>query len=140
MKLVKMIPALALVIGLAGVAHADDYETETDGRTAVDTTTIKRQVTYQCQSGKSLKVTYGFNNAKVPTYAQAYLNGKTRLMPYNMRLSDDVGTYFGDENNFSLGTSALTLSNYHKNSISNITSPGGEILYKSCNVKSVKKL
>ncbi|WP_394261078.1 adhesin [Moraxella boevrei] len=135
--LVKFVPAIALVAGMSGIAHADDFAMDPEG--ARESTVYKRQVNYQCQSGKSLSVTYGFNKQKLPTYAQANLNGKTRFMPLNMAQSDDVGTSFGDENNFSLSTSAMTLANYHKNSISTVQSPGSEILFKSCNVKGVKK-
>lgn len=140
MKLVKTISVLALTMGLTGVAHADGYETDTDARTAAQTTTTKRQVNYQCQGGKTLRVVYGFNRQEIPTYAQATLNGKTRFMPYNMRLSDNVTTHFGDDNNFNLGTSVLTISNYHSNSISTVASPSGTILFKSCTPRSVKRI
>lgn len=135
--LTKILPTLALVIGTSSMVHADDMM---DARQADDTTVTKRQVNYQCQSGKSVKVTYGFNQQNLPTYAQATLSGKSRFMPINLAYSDNVTTRFGDDNNFSLGTSALTLSNYHKVGIDTIQNPASEILYKSCKVKSVKKL
>ena len=43
-------------------------------------------------------------------------------MPFNLNRSDNVDSVFGDENNYSLMTDAMTLYNYHKLGI-NITSP-----------------
>lgn len=130
-------PLFALTTMFAGTAYAEEMM---DARQADATTVNKRQVTYQCQSGKSVKVTYGFNKQNLPTYAEANLNGKTRFMPINLAHSNSSNIRFGDDNNFSLGASAFNLSNYHKVSVDTIQSPASDILFKSCNVKSVKKL
>lgn len=117
----NILPAAVLLAGLfAGVAHADASE-------AVK----KSAVNYTCQQGKKLKVTYGFNKEKLPVYASAYLNGKTRYMPINLNRSDNVDTIFGDEDNFSLSTEAMTQANHREKAVM-ITSPGQEILFKSC--------
>lgn len=136
MKLKAMISGLALLASM-GVAHADELM---DARQADESTVNKRQVVYQCQGNKSVKVVYGFNKQNLPTYAQASLNGKSRFMPINLAHSDNVGTRFGDDNNFSIGASAITLSNYHKVGVDTIQDPANEILYKSCKVKSYKKV
>ncbi|ELA09341.1 hypothetical protein MOMA_03020 [Moraxella macacae 0408225] len=134
----KILSAVALIIGMSGVASAENFAT--DAYEADKSTVYKRKVDYQCQSGKDLSVIYGFNAQKQPTYAQASLNGKPRFMPYNMNRSDNVDTTFGDDNNFSLSTPALTLKNYHRSSIATVTSPSSEILYKSCNVKQTRRV
>lgn len=136
MKLKFITSAFALVATM-GVAHADDLM---DARQADESAVNKREVTYQCQGKKSVKVTYGFNKQKQPTYAQATLNGKSRFMPINLAHSDSVGTRFGDDDNFSLGASAITLANYHKVGVDTIQSPASDILYKDCTVKSAKKV
>jgi len=94
---------------------------------------------YDCQSDKKISVTYGFNKEYLPTFAEANLNGKKRFLPINLGRSDDVDTVFGDEDNFSTMTGALRLNNYHKSS-ANIQNASREILYKGCNVASIKKL
>ena len=104
-----------------------------------DTAVKIRQVNYTCQSNKKVSVTYGFNKQNLPTFAEANLNGKKRFLPINLGRSDDVDTVFGDEENFSIMTGALRLNNYHKSS-ANIQNASSEILYKGCDVQSVKKL
>ena len=104
-----------------------------------DTAVKIRQVNYSCQSNKKVSVTYGFNKQNLPTFAEANLNGKKRFLPINLGRSDDVDTVFGDEENFSIMTGALRLNNYHKSS-ANIQDASSEIIYKGCNVKSIKKL
>lgn len=94
----------------------------------------KSVVTYSCQQGKKLKVTYGFNKQNLPVYASAYMHGKTRYMPINLNVSDNVDTVFGDENNFKLSTNYLNRANHRKNSVM-VTSPGQEIIFKGCNPK-----
>lgn len=130
-------PLFAFATLFTGTAYAEELM---DAREADATAVKTRQVTYQCQGKNTVKVTYGFNQQNLPTYAQATLNGKSRFMPINLAHSDSVSTRFGDDNNFSLGASAFNLSNYHKVSVDTIQSPASDILFKSCNVKSVKKL
>lgn len=117
----KILASAVLLTALfAGVAHADAGE-------AVKKSTVH----YSCQQGKKVKVTYGFNKEKLPVYASAYINGKTRYMPINLNRSDDVDTVFGDENNFSLSTEAMTQAN-HREKAMMISSPGQDIVFKSC--------
>ncbi|MDO4451175.1 MAG: adhesin [Moraxella sp.] len=134
---IKLLASVFALVATMGVAHADDMM---DARKADESTVNKRQVTYQCQGKKSIKVTYGFNKQNQPTYAQATLNGKTRFMPINLAHSDNVDTWFGNDNNFNLSTPAMTLANYHKTSIATIQDPASNILYKDCQVKSSKKV
>lgn len=104
-----------------------------------DTAVKIRQVNYTCQSNKKVSVIYGFNKEYLPTFAEAKLNGKKRFLPINLGRSDNVDTVFGDEDNFSIMTGALRLNSYHKSS-ANIQNAKSEILYKGCNVASIRKL
>ncbi|MDO4776885.1 MAG: adhesin [Cardiobacteriaceae bacterium] len=95
-------------------------------------------VNYQCQSGKSVKVHYKFNNEGMPTSASATLNGKTRTMRYDQGSSDNVDTIFQDGNGYRVSSSYMDVYNYRQQSVM-IMSPGGEILYKSCAPSKTKK-
>lgn len=140
MKKLLLVPLFALsAIATTGVAHANTDEVM-DAREADETAVNLRQVSYQCQVGKSVKVTYGFNRQNLPTYAKAYLNGKNRFMPINLARSDQFSTMFGSENNFMLSAENIQFSNYHRQAIGTIQSPANDMLYKSCRVTSVKKL
>lgn len=112
-----------------------------DAREAADTAVKERQVSYVCSNKRSVKITYGFNEQGLPTFAEASLNGKNRFMPINLARSNNVNTNFGDENNFSLMSigSDLNLSNYHRSSV-NVQDPSSQILYKLCDAKSVRKI
>ena len=96
-------------------------------------TVAKKSVNYTCLNRKTITVTYGFNQAGLPTYAQAILNGKTRTMPINLARTDNVDTVFGAENRYSLMADPIT-RNHYKSSI-NIQSPNNEILFKGCNAR-----
>ncbi len=98
---------------------------------AYDATVSKGQVSYQCQSKKSVTVTYGFDKKGKPTYAMALLEGKKRFMPLNFQRSDHVDTTFGDDNSHRLGTDYMDSSNYQQKSIL-ITNPGNQIIFKNC--------
>ena len=133
MKKLASILSIALLASSAGTAMASG-ETKTpqsDEYEAAANTVMKKSVKYRCQNGKRTKVTYGFNKQGLPTYAQAYINGKTRFMPVNLYHSDIVSSAFGDENNFSLMSDVITAKNYRKSHI-NIQSPSSEIVYKGC--------
>ena len=84
------------------------------------------QVKYTFQINKKVSVTYGFNKEYLPTFAEANLNGKKRFLPINLGRSDNVGTVFGDEDNFSIMTGELRLNNYHKSS-ANIQNASSEV-------------
>lgn len=137
MKAVKFITSVfACGVLFTGVSHASDLM---DARQADETATKVRQVTYQCAKGGNVKVTYGFNAQKLPTFAQAHLGGKTRFLPINLKHSDMVGTSFGDENSWKIGGSAITLGNYHKSDVI-IQDPNSVIEYKTCKVVATKKV
>lgn len=132
-SVIKFIPVIALMLGstdaLANtVSHSDADQAR---KSAVKT----RAVNYTCQNGEKVSVKYGFNKQNLPTYAQASLNDKTRFMPINPYRTDDAGTVFGDEDNFSLNggvdANALTYKNIRKSSI-NVLSPASEIIHKGC--------
>lgn len=136
MKAVKIVaPLLACGVLFSGVASAEVMEPSEAHATA----TKVRQVTYSCNKGGQIKVKYGFNKQNLPTYAEAHLGGKTRFLPINLARSDIAGTFFGDDNSWTIGGSALTLHNYHKSDVL-IQNPNSEIQYKSCKVANVKKL
>lgn len=139
MKALKILApvALALTALTAPIAHANDTM---DEQQAVSTTTKVRQVNYACTSGGQVSVKYGFNRQNLPTYAQAYVGGKIRFMPINLAKSDSVGTSFGAENGYMLGTEALTLHNYHTAGMVGIQNHASEFTHKDCRVKSVKKI
>lgn len=135
MKTLKIItPLFALGMGLSSIAHA---QATMDAATADNSAVKVRQVTYKCATGGTTKVTYGFNQQKLPTYAEANLGGKTRFLPINLNRSDLAGTFFGDENSWQIGTDALTLGNYHKSDML-IQDPSANIAYKSCKVVKIK--
>lgn len=122
---------IAGVVSLFAIplAHAD-YAS--DAQEAQRSTVTKKTVNYQCQNGKRVRVTYGFNAQKLPTYAQAGINGKNWFMPINLNRSDNVDTVFGDANNYSIMTDAMTLANHRSKSI-NIQSASGQFAFKGCN-------
>ncbi|WLF83733.1 adhesin [Moraxella sp. ZY210820] len=122
-----IVPAALLSVGLMATATAN-AQTAQEAHASTVTT---KQVTYVCSGKKPVKVTYGFNKQGLPTYAQAVLNGKARFMPINLAHSDFVGTHFGNENSYTLGTDAITVKNYKKSTIL-VTTPDNEIIYKNC--------
>lgn len=122
MKAVKILTALALSAGMMATAGA-----------AVDANKITKRGTvhYSCQSGKNVSVSYGFNAAGVPVTATAKLEGKTRVLRYDMNRSDNVGTFFKDARGYDIGADELNSRNFRKASLM-ITSPKNQILFKSC--------
>lgn len=88
-------------------------------------------VAYACQNGRSLEVNYQFNSVGIPTQAQARLDGANRVMNYDLNRSDNVDTYFKDDDGYTISTSNMTSGNYQKAAI-NVLSPDSRILYKSC--------
>lgn len=127
--LLKLAPAM-LVALVSTVATAEVAEQSDAGQAYADTVSQK-SVNYRCNSGKSVKVTYGFNEQGLPTYAQANVNGKSRFMPINLNSTGSDGTNFGDENNFSLSSDVMDSTNYRNADIM-IMSPSSEIVYKGC--------
>lgn len=115
-------------ITLLGFAVSANAQTAQE---AADLTVSKRSVNYSCDLKRKVKVTYGFNKQGLPTFAESKLNGKKRFMPINLSRSDNVDTIFGDDNNFSLTTDAMTNKNYRSKAIL-IMDPASEILFKNC--------
>ena len=101
---------------------------------AADSTVMTRTVKYSCDHKKQVKVTYGFNEQGLPTYAQFKSGGKQRFIPINLSRSDNVDTIFGDENNFSLSANAFDNKTYRSKNMM-IMTPASEIIYKNCKPK-----
>lgn len=139
-KLTAALSSAGILISMLGSGSAMAYSDKVmEPSESYDSAVKHRQVNYTCQNNKKVSVTYGFNKQNLPTFAEANLNGKKRFLPINLGRSDMVDTVFGDEENFSVMTGALRLNNYHKSS-ANIQDASSEIIYKGCNVKSIKKL
>lgn len=139
-KLTTVLSSSAILAATLASGSALAYSEQVmDAATSHDTAVKVRQVNYSCQNNNKVSVTYGFNKQNLPTYASVNLNGKDRFLPINLGRSDDVDTVFGDEDNYSIMSSALSLGNYHKSSV-NIQDASSKIVYKGCDVKSIKKL
>ncbi len=91
-------------------------------------------VQYDCQSNKSVKVTYQFNKQGLPTSAKAMIDGRVHHMPINLSRSDNSGTVFGKDNQYVLSSGYLDSKNYKKSNIL-LTSPSNKILFKNCSAK-----
>lgn len=91
----------------------------------------EKSVSYQCGGGKAVTVSYHFNEAGLPTQASALLQGKTRVMEYNLERSDNVETLFNNAEGYRLSTSYMDSQNYREQGIV-ITSPKDELLFKNC--------
>ncbi len=88
-------------------------------------------VDYACQSNRSVKVSYHFNEQGLPTKAVAVINGAKRVMPINLSRSNHVDTIFGEEGQYVLSANYIDSRNYRRSSIL-VTSPKNEILFKNC--------
>lgn len=122
MKALKIFSAVALSAGLIASANA-----------AIDANKITKRgtVNYSCQGGKRVTVNYGFNAAGIPVTATARVDGKNRVMRYDLGRSDRVSAFFKDARGYRLGAGELTSRNFRKSSVM-ITSPRNQILFKSC--------
>ncbi|EPT3432531.1 TPA: adhesin [Neisseria gonorrhoeae] len=112
---------LSSAIALSSMAAAD-----TDNPTVA-----KKTVSYVCQQGKKVKVTYGFNKQGLTTYASAVINGKRVQMPINLDKSDNMDTFYGKEGGYVLSTGAMDSKSYRKQPIM-ITAPDNQIVFKDC--------
>ena len=90
-------------------------------------------VSYVCQQGKQVDVSYQFNSRGKPVSARARLNGSNRNMAFDARRSDSTGTAFKDRAGYNLTGPVLTASNYRSEEGISILSPRSEFLYKDCN-------
>ena len=89
-------------------------------------TVAKKTVSYVCQQGKKVKVTYGLT-----TYASAAIKGKQVQMPINLDKSDNMDTFYGKEGGYVLSTGAMDSKSYRKQPIM-ITAPDNQIVFKDC--------
>ena len=94
-------------------------------------TVAKKTVSYVCQQGKKVKVTYGFNKQGLTTYASAAIKGKQVQMPINLDKSDNMDTFYGKEGGYVLSTGAMDSKSYRKQPIM-ITAPDNQIVFKDC--------
>ncbi|WP_314367796.1 adhesin [Neisseria cinerea] len=94
-------------------------------------TVTKKTVSYVCQQGKEVKVTYGFNKQGLTTYASAAIKGKQVQMPINLDKSDNMDTFYGKEGGYVLSTGAMDSKSYRKQPIM-ITAPDNQIVFKDC--------
>ena len=88
-------------------------------------------VSYMCLNNRRVKVNYAFNGAGVPVKAEAVVNGRKRVMQYDLNRSDNVDTFFKDGAGYSLTSSNMDANNFRQNDIM-ITAPNGELVYKDC--------
>lgn len=125
MKTIKILTALVLSAGMMASAGA-----------AIDANKITKRgtVSYKCQNNRHVTVKYGFNAAGVPVTATAKLEGKTRVLRYDMNRSDNFSTYFKDKRGYRWGGNEMNSRNYRKASF-NITSPTNYMLFKSCSAR-----
>ena len=140
MKIALFAPVLAF--GLIGLSSTASAQSAIDPQEAHASTTKIHEVTYRCSAGSgdcNLRVRYGFNRQNLPTYAQSTVYGKSRFMPINLYRSDNTGTYFGEEDNWTLGAGAMDLRNYNKVDIM-IQSPDNDITHKSCRATKVRRI
>ena len=84
-------------------------------------TVAKKTVSYVCQQGKKVKV----------TYASAAIKGKQVQMPINLDKSDNMDTFYGKEGGYVLSTGAMDSKSYRKQPIM-ITAPDNQIVFKDC--------
>ena len=121
MKLLTTV-ILSSALALSGMAAAAGTD---------NPTVAKKTVSYVCQQGKKVKVTYGFNKQGLTTYASAAIKGKQVQMPINLDKSDNMDTFYGKEGGYVLSTGAMDSKSYRKQPIM-ITAPDNQIVFKDC--------
>lgn len=112
--------------------HRFEGETNPPHQVISNPTEYTRTVNYRCQSGKSLKVTYGFNHQGLPTYAAFRDGGRIQSLPIDLNRSDNVDSEFNSVRGYRLVTDSLNSKNYRQKPIM-ITAPNQQIVYKGCN-------
>lgn len=134
----KLLVSTLLLASSMGMAQSN---MATDAAQAAADTVKIREVSYSCRQGGNLVVTYGFNAQRLPTYAEAFLGGKTRFMPINLNLSSVAGTTFGEsEDSWRLDADYMELNNYHKIGLATVQDPANEITHKDCRVVKTRKI
>lgn len=99
---------------------------------SIDNPTVsKKTVSYVCQQGKKVKVTYGFNKQGLTTYASAVINGARVQMPINLDKSDNMDTLYGKEGGYMLSTGEMDSKSYREQPIM-ITAPNNQMIFKDC--------
>ncbi len=121
MKLVSAVALSALMFAGSAAIAAD----------ISNPTVSTKSVTYRCQQGKRVTVTYGFNKQGLTTYASANVNGRRRVMPIDLNRSDNVDTFYGEEGDYVLTTGYMDSKSFRKQPIM-ITAPNDQIVYKGC--------
>lgn len=121
MKLLSAVIVLSSLASVTGTAMAG----------ISNPTVAKKSVSYRCQNGNHVAVTYGFNKQGLTTYASTVVHGRRVTMPIDLNRSDNVETYYGKEGGYVLGTGYMDSKSYRKQSIM-ITNPNNEIIYKDC--------
>ena len=91
-------------------------------------------VSYSCQGGKNVSVSYDFNSAGVPTDVSFKANGRRITLPYDMNASDNVETLFSGRG-YRFGAEYIDSRNYRRQSVSTVTDPSNRILYKGCSAR-----
>lgn len=105
--------------------------TASSGRIDASEVVKRGSVAYVCQDNRRLNVSYGFNAAGIPVYAQAKVQGRNYKLPYNLDRSDRVDTVFSGSG-YTLTAGYVDSKNYRSQSGIMLTSPRDELLYKEC--------
>ncbi len=119
---------LATIVTLASIASVHAAPKPVDAKRI----TSRQNVSYVCQSNKSVNVQYGFNAAGIPVNASVKLAGATRVLPYDLASSDNVDTNFQDKKGYRISMENMEKRNVRKAAIATITTPNGEIAYTDC--------
>lgn len=119
---------------LSAIAVAALFAAGTAAAETGNPTVAKKTVSYKCQQGKTLSITYGFNKQGLPNYALARIDGRTRTMDINLDRSDNVDTFFIDEGGYTLGTNYMDSKNFRKQPVM-ITGPDDRVLFKNCTAR-----
>ncbi|PJK04216.1 hypothetical protein CO612_05660 [Lysobacteraceae bacterium NML71-0210] len=91
-------------------------------------------VSYHCDGGRTLAVSYSFNSAGIPTQARMRINGANRVLSYDLDRSSDVETFFKDRSGYTLSSDYIDASNYQR-SAALVMAPNGNILFKGCQAR-----
>lgn len=122
------------VLGLASVAMLAAAPVAGARTTINNPTVAKKAVNYGCQSGKSTRITYGFNRQGLPTSATISVGRHVMVLPYNQAMSNDQETWFGREGGYRVATDYMDSKNYREKNVS-VFSPKEEFLFKNCDAR-----
>ncbi len=123
MKPFKSAFALVCVLAAAASAHAESGT-----------------VSYVCQGGKKVSVSYVFNDETgFPVKAEFAVKGQQQVLAYDDKKSDHVDSFFVSAKGWRLTAPSLTIKEYKKTDGIMITSPKDEILFRECAPAQKKK-